>query len=180
MSDKEVVLSDDLQTQIQKLEGMDDLLQQHMRPAMTQSVSLLSDAVEPNIPTLTGTARAYFGTHVLGSGINLTGYVGWKGKPTAFWMNFVEYGARPHDLTPKSTIRNARGAAMFRYMQENGFTPTGVHVGVNGQWKTMHTHPGFAGRFLLSNAFDSNEEAVESIFSQAADDVLGDLAVNNA
>ena len=44
MSDKDVVLSDDVQAQIQKLDGLPDLLQKYMRPAMQQSVSLLAGA----------------------------------------------------------------------------------------------------------------------------------------
>ena len=181
MSDKEVVLSEDLQAQIQKLEGMDDLLQKYMKPAMQTSVSLLAGAVEPNIPTLTGYARETFGTHILQStGINITGYVGWKGKPTAWWMNIVENGAREHDLTKGETGRSRAGAARFAVMKNNGFQPTGRHVLVNGQWKTIGIHPGFPGRFLLSNALDSNEEAVESIFSAAADNVLQEAVVNNA
>jgi hypothetical protein len=178
MSDKDVVLSEDLQAQIQKLDGMEDLLQKYMRPAMRESVSLLSDAVEPNIPTLTGYAREKFGTHVLGSGLNLTGYVGWKGSPTAWWMNIVENGARQHDLTKGESRRSRGGAERFATLQKFGFQPSYRHMLIDGQWKSMNIHPGFAGRFLLSNALEGNQEAVESIFSGAAENFLGELAIN--
>ena len=129
MSDQEVVLSDDVQAQISKLDGIGDLLQKYMRPAMQQSVSLLAGAVEPNIPTLTGYARETFGTHVLnGSGLNMTGYVGWKGSPTAWWMNIVESGARPHPLVPGFTSRRGPGKAGWAGMQKLGVTPLGEHV----------------------------------------------------
>jgi hypothetical protein len=180
MSDQEVVLSDDVQAQISKLDGLGDLLQKYMRPAMQQSVSLLAGAVEPNIPTLTGYARETFGTHVLnGSGLNMTGYVGWKGSPTAWWMNIVESGARPHPLVPGFTSRRGPGKAGWAGMQKLGVTPLGEHVKIGNTWVTMHTHPGFAGRFLLSNALDENQDAVDSIFSQAADDMLGEVSIND-
>jgi hypothetical protein len=160
MSDEEVVLSDDLQAQIQKLAGMKDLLRKYMRPAMQKAVSLLSGAVEPNIPTLTGTAAATFGTHVLdGGSLSLTGYVGWKDEPRAWYMHMVEIGAKPHSLS----------AAPYQHMKSRR----------TGEWMTMHQHPGFPGRFLLSNALDSNQEAVESIFSQAADDMLGEVSIQS-
>jgi len=161
MSDEKVVLSEDLQAQIAKLEGMPDLLRKYMRPAMQQAVSLLSDAVEPNIPTLTGTARATFGTHVLdGGSLSLTGYVGWKDEPKAWYMHIVEIGAGAHNLS----------AAPYQHMKNRR----------NGEWMTMHSHPGFPGRFLLSNALDSNQDSIESIFSQAADDMLGEVSIHDS
>jgi len=52
-----------VQAQISKLDGIGDLLQKYMRPAMQQSVSLLAGALEPNIRR-DGYA-ADVGTHVL-------------------------------------------------------------------------------------------------------------------
>jgi hypothetical protein len=180
MSDTETVLSDDLQQQIQKLANMEDVLERHFQPAMQAAEQLLSAAIEPNIPTLTGYAREKFGTHTEGSGLNLTGYIGWSGRPTAWWMNVVESGARPHDLTKGKTVRSRAGMARFKTQQESGSEEPGVHVRnmATGAWTTMHTHPGFSGRFLLSGAYEENESAVEDIFSAAADAALEEVAVH--
>jgi len=181
MSDKEVVLSEDVQAQIAKLDGMSELLRKYMRPAMQQSVSLLSGAVAPNIPTLTGYARGTFGTHVLdGGSLNITGYVGWKDEPKAWYMNIVESGAQPHPLVPGFVTRRGSGKAAWAGMQRLGVTPLGEHVKIGNQWVTMHTHPGFPGRFLLSNALESNQDNIGSIFSQAADDMLGEVSIHDS
>jgi hypothetical protein len=178
MSEKEMVISDDLKLQIKKLEGYQVAAERHFPQAMRQATRLLSDEIRPNIPILSHRAYDFFGVHILGQGLELTGYVGWKGKPTAWWMNVVEYGARRHELTPKGTMRTRGGARAFRQREELGLTPKGQHVMVRGQWKTIGIHPGFGGRHILSDAYKQNEAAVESFFAQAADRVLEELTIN--
>jgi hypothetical protein len=73
MSKTEIVLSQDLLDQITRLDGFDETLQRHMRPAMTLSLNLLLGAIGPMVPTLTGWARASLSKHNTGSGLNLTG-----------------------------------------------------------------------------------------------------------
>lgn len=159
MSEKEIVLSQDVQDQLAKLSQLGEKLQQHMRPAMVQATSLLSGAIEPEIPTLTGWARATFGTKITGQELTLTGYVGWSGgKGSAWYMNVVEYGAKPHFMLSKGHAGH-------------------IEVGLN-EWKTVHEHPGFPGRFLLSSALQENQDAVDYFFNLAADQALEEMVIN--
>jgi HK97 gp10 family phage protein len=181
MSEEEAVLSDDLKKQIAKLDGIAEAAEKNLRPAMERATSMLLSAVEPNVPSLTGLSRASLETRITGSGLDLSGTVGWNrasGKRAAWWINIVEYGAREHDLTPKATVRSRSGMHHFQEMKSLGFAPTGRHVLVNGQWKTIGIHPGFSGRFMLSNAYERNQEDVSSIFSNAMDQTLQELSVN--
>lgn len=182
MSVRAQVISGDVQKQVSLLGEFDAVTEKRFREAMQQSTTLLSNAIEPNIPTLTGTALATFGVQIEGSGTALTGYVGWRHRPTAWWMNIVEYGARRHDLTPKSTMRTKGGMRQFQRMQDLGITPKGRHIMLipydTSTFKTMSIHPGFRGRFILTSAYEENEQAVEEAFNEAAEMTLGELVVN--
>jgi hypothetical protein len=96
MSEEEAVLSDDLKKQIAKLDGIAEAAEKNLRPAMERATSMLLSAVEPNVPSLTGLSRASLETRITGSGLDLSGTVGWNrasGKRAAWWINIVEYGA---------------------------------------------------------------------------------------
>ncbi|MGA2504200.1 MAG: hypothetical protein ABSG01_08940 [Anaerolineales bacterium] len=182
MSEEEGVISEDLKNQIAKLDGIQEAAEKNLRPAMQRATSMLLSAVEPNVPSLTGLSRSSLETRITGSGLDLTGTVGWNrgsGKRSPWWINIVEYGAREHDLTPKSTIRSRSGMHYFQEMKTLGFAPTGRHVLVNGQWKTIGIHPGFSGRFMISNAYERNQEDIASIFSAAMDQTLQELGVHD-
>jgi hypothetical protein len=183
MSETENVLnSDDLKNQILKLDGFQEAAERNLRPAMERATSLLLSGIKPNVPTLTGLSRSSLETRITGSGLNLSGSVGWNrsgGSRSPWWINIVEYGAREHDLTPKSTVRNRAGMQNFQDMKRLGFAPAGRHVMVNGQWKTIGIHPGFVGRFMLSNAYETDQDQVEGIFSAAMDQTLQELGVHD-
>jgi len=179
--EEDVLNSDDLKNQITKLDGFQEAAEKNLRPAMERAVSLLFSAIEPNVPTLTGLSRSSLETRITGSGLNLSGTVGWNrasGRRVPWWINIVESGARAHNLAPKTTIRSRVGAAAFAEQRRLGIAPTGRHVLVNGQWKTIGIHPGFAGRFMVSNAYDRNQEDISSIFSGAMDQTLQELSVH--
>ncbi len=182
MSETEGVLnSEDLKNQIKKLDGFQEAAEKNLRPAMQRATSMLFSAIQPTIPTLTGLSRSSLEARITGKGLNLSGSVGWNrssGKRQPWWINIVEYGAREHDLTPKSTVRSRTGMHYFQEMKRLGFAPGGRHVLVNGQWKTIGIHPGFSGRFMLSNAFERGQEDITSIFSDAMDQTLQELTIN--
>jgi hypothetical protein len=183
MSETEDVLnSDDLKNQIKKLDGFQEAAERNLRPAMERATSMLLSGIAPNVPTLTGLSRSTLEIRITGSGLNLSGSVGWNrsgGSRQPWWINIVEYGAREHDLTPKSTVRSKSGMHNFQEMKSLGLGPTGRHVLVNGKWKTIGIHPGFAGRFMLSNAYERDQEDVENIFSSAMDQTLQELIAHD-
>jgi hypothetical protein len=179
--EEDVLNTDDLKNQIAKLDGIQEAAERNLRPAMERAVSMLFSAIEPNVPVLTGLSRSSLETRITGSGLNLIGTVGWNRaseRRVPWWINIVESGAREHNLAPKSSIRSRVGAAAYAEQKSLGIIPTGRHVLVNGQWKTIRIHPGFTGRFMVSNAYERNQEDVSSIFSAAMDQTLLELSVN--
>lgn len=136
--------------QVALLKEFPKIADRAFRPAMKASVSGFGGLVEPNIPTLTGAARAAYGTWVTGRGMNLTGRVGWKPANYPWYINVVEYGASAHEM--------------------DTYVP---RLGVR-----IKTHPGFGERAFLRTGYEAFRPVSESLFAAAGDVAVNALQVN--
>lgn len=165
-----------------KLADMLRYLEQHPKkldaallPGMQKTISAASAVILPKIPVRTGRARAALEKEILGFGRTITGVVGFKGGKTAPWyINIVEYGARPHSLKAKTKSRTASQRARYeKRLSQNKLA--GQHFMVNGQWVTKSNHPGFSKRGFMAAGFSAAkpifdhemQAAVENTFNEA-------------
>lgn len=149
MSFKINVYSPDLTKQIELLKFYPEIAEKHFRPAMEVVVRGLGTFIETMIPVLSGKARAMFKTKVIGKGLNIQGRVGWWGQGQPWYINIVEYGAKPHAIDSY-----APGAGVF-----------------------YSEHPGFAARGFMRTGYRENVGDTVTVLGLAAREVVKDLAV---
>lgn len=141
--------SPDLDRQIELLKLYPEVLEKHFKPVLMSSVKALEARIRPNIPTKSGKAAKSFGSKVTGKGINLTGRVGWYDKNDPWYINVVEYGAKPHEI--------------------NSFVPgLGVYI---------KKHPGFSRRGFMLAGFSAMKPIILASLAQANEGVVKDLAL---
>lgn len=160
---------------LRNLEKFDEAANKHFRPALNKASKMLLDAARPKVPVLTGRAQAALSKSVTGKGMTLTGYVGWKrdratGIP--WYVNVVEYGAKPHPLEKGETVRTKKGAARAAKV---GAPSTPVYIAKVG-WRTMTMHPGFSPRRMLTSTYEEKADDVTAIMGAASDQVLAEVA----
>lgn len=172
------IQSPDLEKQIALLKYYPEIAEKHFRPAVEVSVAFLAGNIRPSIPTLSGRAQAAFGSKVTGKGLNITGHVGFgSGKRAPWYINVVEYGARPHALQTGSDNRSKRGAKKVARKAASGDL-SGVPFFVAGSgWRTMTMHPGFPARGFMKAGLEQSKGEIDSILAQANDDIVKELAV---
>lgn len=127
MSFKIDMSSPDVDKQIELLKFYPELMEKHFRPVLVTDISKLYSKIRGTIPKRTGRALSKFKKSVSGKGINLEGRVGWWGSNQPYYINVVEYGAKPHPI-PKNRRFNNRphpGLSARGFMQEgfNSFKP---------------------------------------------------------
>lgn len=147
--------SNDLDRQIQLLKFYPEIVEKHFKSALKSAVKMTEAQIRPNIPVLTGTARDSFKSRVTGKGIDLQGQVGWWGKSKAWYINIVEYGAKPHKIVAK----------------DGGFLGFGSTVvrSVN--------HPGFSKRGFMAAGFSAVQPIINADMAKASEGVVNEMAV---
>jgi hypothetical protein len=149
MSFKVDMTSTDVDRQIELLKFYPEVVEKHFRPVMIVDIGLLADEIRPQIPVHSGKAAATFKKRITGKGIDLTGQVGWWGKNSAWYINVVESGAKPHEI--------------------NSFAPgAGVYY---------KTHPGMAAREFMANSFAAFQPVIEADMAVASQNVVNDMVV---
>ncbi len=150
------VTSPDLDRQMAVLKYYPEIAAKHWYPAMQGAARDLKTIIEPTIPVLTGRARSMFKARATGKGTNIEGRVGWWGAGQPWYINVVEYGARPHVIRPK---------------KEGGFLWFG------GKYRFEAFHPGFAGRGFMARGFEQGEARVVQRVATANERIVNELAV---
>lgn len=172
--------ADDLIKQIELLKFFPEILEKHFVPVLKRDVKELETRIRPTIPVLSGKAQRMFRSKVTGKGINLTGQVGWNSSKKAPWyINVVEYGARPHPLSKGSKVRSKKKYAIFnKYMSDpNRKSLGGTHVFIKGRWVTIEIHPGLSKRGFMAAGFSAMQATINADLAQASEGVVKDLAL---
>lgn len=128
MSYKIDMTSPDIDKQIELLKFYPEIMAKHFRPVLVTDVSKLYSKIRGTIPKRTGRALSKFRKSVSGNGINLVGRVGWWGTNQPYYVNVLEYGAKPHAI-PKNrrfSKRQHPGISKRGFMEEgfNAIKPT--------------------------------------------------------
>jgi hypothetical protein len=169
--------SPDLDKQIMLLQHYPEIATRHFKPALKQCVAILDGAIRPAIPVETGEAKGKFSTSVTGTTISsLKGRAGWSKSNYPWYINVVEYGARPHEMGGGGKSKGAF-AFLSRGYNAGGRSNPGQRVKVKGQWKTIRSHPGFKEYAFLRNGFNTAKPAIDLILAVANDKTIQDLAV---
>jgi len=157
------IASPDLERQLDLLKHYPEIAEAHFRPAMDQAATILEGAIRPNIPVLSGTALAAFGAKVSGKGLTIAAKVGWgtaRSDRDAWYMNVVEYGAKPHEI-------NARKGGRLIF---TGLDGTVVSV-------PKVDHPGFPARQLMKRGLETSKAGIDAVMAAANEAAVRDLAV---
>lgn len=155
MSFKAEVLSPDLQKQIELLEKFPQIVEREYRPAMQRVTEIVEARIAVNTPS--NRAKSELGSRIEGSGINITGIVGFFGS---FWqVNILEYGASAH-LIPKGNAKRP--------------------IRLPDGWVTGPVqHPGFGARHFMATGFAASKQIVEAVFGQANERIVEQLSVES-
>lgn len=130
MSYKIDVSAADVQWQILMLQEFPQIANKHFYPAMHRATSAIKAEVEPNVPVRYGTARSELRKAVSGNGLNITGRVGWWGNVEAWYVNVLEYGAKPHaqGYVPflNVSIPKHPGVSAYRFIERGTQAAQGI------------------------------------------------------
>lgn len=137
----------DVSWQIEMLKLFPEIGNKHFYPAMQRATKEIKSQVEPNIPIATGLARSEFRKAVSGKGLNITGRVGFPYGVKAFYVNVLEYGAKPHAIGYVPRLR-----------------------------KTIAKHPGIPALKFMERGQKNAESDVKQEMSRAAEGVVNELA----
>lgn len=154
------------------------ILDKYTAPAMRQTLKVARSVIIPKVPTLTGLAKSSLEEQLFGYGKTLTGVIGWKGGKGAPWyINIVEYGAKPHALNKGSKSRTASQQARFQKRQEKGRL-TGAHFMIKGagSWVTMKSHPGFSKRGFMAAGFSASQPVYNAEMQKAVQNAFNEVA----
>lgn len=155
---KIAVLDTDLARQIELLKLFPEVVKKFFVPVFKRDVKALEGRIRPTIPVLSGRAQQAFGSKVTGSGVNLTGRVGWYDKGDPWYINVVEYGAKAHAMNKRSD--------------------KGVPVLVGGAgWRTIKNHPGFSERGFMAAGQSAMQPLIDADMAQANEAVAKELTV---
>lgn len=157
MSYKVGVLDADLSRQIELLKWFPEVLKKHFVPVFRRDVKALEGRIRPTIPVLSGRAQQTFGSKVTGTGVNVTGRVGWYDKNDPWYPNIVEYGAKPHSLS-----------------KDNQRIPVFIE---GAGWRMMDKHPGFSARGFMAAGYSAMQPMINADMAQANEAVVNDLAL---
>jgi hypothetical protein len=90
----------DLTWQVMLIKEFPKIANKHFYPAMHRATNTIKTGLSASLPfqSRTGAARAELRKAVSGSGLNITGRVGWKYGARAWYVNVLEYGAVEHPI----------------------------------------------------------------------------------
>lgn len=149
--------SNDLDRQIELLKFYPEVMEKHFGDALNRAVKLADEEIRPNIPVgMSSRAQRTFRSRVTGMGINLTGQVGWWGRNSAWYINIVEYGAKPHKITSR--------------------TPGGF-LWFGGRAYQEVQHPGFSARGFMAAGFSAVQPMINAEMKQASEGVVKEMAL---
>lgn len=169
--------STDIDRQIHILKQFPEIASKHFKPGLKRSAEALAGKISPNIPELTGRARKAFGSKVLGTKIeSLKAQVGWYDKDDPWYINIVEYGARPHRLTSGSNSRSKRAQAEIERGEGGGGGSQPVYI-LNVGWRRMGIHPGFSKRGFMLAGLSGAWPVVKTELEQANESIVKELAL---
>ena len=179
MSIQAKITSTDLNRQIEVLKYYPEVLKKYFRSGMKRSVQALESFIRPTIPRATGFAESTFGSKVTGSGISLTGRVGWFDQGDPFYINIVESGAEEHEIVPRagnrptySAFKAGKGASsVLRFLGDGGTS------GDEFTFSRVVHHPGFSKRGFMAAGFSAMKPVIEAEMANAAEDVMKELAL---
>jgi hypothetical protein len=141
--------SADLDRQIELLKLYPEIVEKHFVPTLKRDVKALEGRIRPTIPRLSGRAQKSFGSKVTGTGINLTGRVGWYDRSDPWYPNVLEHGAAPHEM--------------------NTYVPR--------LSRRIKTHPGLSARGFMQTGYKSMQPMIEADLAQANEAVAQELAI---
>ena len=147
--------STDLDRQIALLKFYPELVEKHFKSELYRAAALTKNEILPTIPVMTSDARNTFKSRVTGKGIDMQAQIGWFGKDSAWYINIVEYGAKPHKIESK----------------EGGFLWFGGRV-----VKSVN-HPGITARKFMANGFERVSPKVSTLMAGASERVVNEMAV---
>jgi len=154
------------------------ILDRHIEPAMRKTLKVAQSVILPKVPTLTGRAKNTLESELFGFGSRLTGVVGWKGgKDSPWYINIVEYGARPHALNKGAKSRTASQQARFQKRQESGRLK-GAHFMLKGggAWVTKKSHPGFSKRGFMAAGFSASQPIYNAEMQKAVQNAFNEVS----
>lgn len=139
----------DVQWQILALKEMPKIANKHFYPAMHRSTNTIKTGLSASLPfqSRTGAARAELRKAVSGSGLNITGRVGWKYGSKAWYVNVLEYGAVEHPI---------------------GYVPA-LNVKIK-------MHPGLPALKFMERAQEDAQSKVDPEMARAAQAVVNELS----
>ncbi len=178
MSIKIDLTASDVDKQMEVLKHFPELAEKHYRPVVTRDAAALRASIQPQIPIRSGRAAKTFGSKVTGRGFSLKGQVGWYDKSDPWYINIVEYGARPHPLSSGASIRSKKKFSLFqKYANDpNRIRMGGTPVNVNGNWVTIEIHPGFSARGFMAAGYSAMQPIIENDLAMANERIIADLA----
>lgn len=150
MAIKMDMTSPDLDRQIALLKHFPQIMEKHFRHVLVKDVKLLADRIRPNIPVRTGKALKKFKSRVTGKGVKLQGQVGWWGANSPWYINVLEFGAKPHKI---------------------GYVP-GLGVSFS-----KRPHPGVSKRGFMAAGFSAIRPIIYADMAKASENVVKDLEV---
>lgn len=132
-----------------------DLVSREMRRWLETSLAHLTDDITALTPKDTGLLQKSIQPSDIQVG--RLGVSGLVGTPLNYALP-VEFGAKPHDITPKN------GKALAFFMRG---TPV---------FAKKVRHPGSKGYFMFSRAFQANQQQIQDSFTRMVDNVLAKIA----
>jgi hypothetical protein len=148
--------SPDLDKQLLLLKYYPEYFKKHFRPTLYRNVTRGKQLTAAGVPKRTGRAAAALKSKVTGTGINMEGHFGWYGNDMPWYINIVEYGAKPHEILPKKP---------------------GGWLRIGDTFTRKVQHPGFAGRKFMAAAYAALKPALDADLLIANEAVLKELVV---
>jgi hypothetical protein len=148
MSYKVEVTSAALDWQVQAIKWFPEISNKIFYPAMWRAARAVEAEIKPNVPRATGRAQDAFKSQVSGNGLNIQAQIGWFGKNMPYYINVLEYGARPHD---------------------QGYIP---FLGLR-----INHHPGLPALKFMEQGFQASQGIVNEEMQKAGDELVLALAV---
>jgi hypothetical protein len=144
---------------------------------MVKDVMGLSSKIKPRIPVRTGASAKTFGSRVIGTGVDITGQVGWYDDGDPWYPNIVENGARRHSVIGGTKSRTRSARARFEKRDAKGTLGTGQHIFMYGHWVTKAAVNGFSARGFMAAGYSAMEGQIHADMARAAEAVVNELAV---
>lgn len=156
MSFRADMTTSDLDRQIELLKHYPEVVEKHFRGMLVKNVSVLHSRVRKDVPVRTGNAQSKLRKSVSGKGINMQARVGWWGANQPWYINVVEYGAKPH-------VIKAKPGQYLRLL--------------NGTYVKEVNHPGISKVGFMAANFSAMQPMLNTELKAAGDAVVKEMAL---